>query len=164
MARTHPLSKDTRDWADGDYDAAAVTLATATKTTFVVTRGTDGVLVVSPDGAKTHLAPEHVVTAPAPASAVGAGDTLLGVAVAAYVRIFDFRKDLLPRALALGMRAAELTAASPSTVHAAISPAWLEEAALFAESLPLPTDGGGERGGNSTTTNRTRRKEKKLDE
>ena len=120
-------------WPERSFDddlAAAVTLATETQTTFVVTRGTDGVVLVRPDGTTTSLEPERIVPPSPPANAVGAGDTLLGIALAAYVRIFDLHPDSLPTALRLGMRAAELTAASSKTVHPAISPTWLDDAAF----------------------------------
>mmetsp|Transcript_17673 Transcript_17673/g.53890 ORF Transcript_17673/g.53890 Transcript_17673/m.53890 type:complete len:297 (-) Transcript_17673:1052-1942(-) len=72
----------------------------------------------------------NVVAAAAPATAVGAGDTLLGVTAAAYLRIFDLQPDSLPNAIVLGMRAAELTVNSDKTVHPAISSSWLEDTAL----------------------------------
>ena len=123
-----------------NYEDAAVALATETSTTFVVTRDKLGVLLVYPDGSRVDIKPSSVVdlTNASLASPVGAGDTLLGVAAAAYVRIFDAEPALLPRAIRIGMQAAELTVTSSQTVHPAISPAWLEEAAfLEADNTPV---------------------------
>mmetsp|Transcript_743 Transcript_743/g.947 ORF Transcript_743/g.947 Transcript_743/m.947 type:complete len:227 (+) Transcript_743:3-683(+) len=103
----------------------AYTIATKTRTTLVVTRGHEGILVATPGNQIKTL---HTTPIPLsfPNTTLGAGDTFVGVTAAAWIRLFRMDSSRLVDALSLGMKAAALTVQSPVSVHPSITPEWLD--------------------------------------